>query len=286
MKLMVLLFILFMCIGCAYGGNNTIDIPNPQMLEDIGLNTTIALESGDSNITFSNNMTGYCIEYREHSANVNDTFYIANTSKTVNKNDGSDVSNYLKTFFIKFHNDTLQNNLTHRGEPVSQSIFNQHIIWHFTNNFTSPVTVNSSWLIDGIVKESLRGMLSDDGYYDYDNGTRAHYHFATLLASYEEYQNFFGYRIHFTGIPDNNTTDNINETINETNTTDNNITNNQTSIDNNATLDLNMQENNDAYTSNGNKHIGLTVHKTGNSIMILLMIAVFCMGALVGKRWW
>ena len=112
-KLIMMLFILFMCIGSVYGGNNTTDVLNPKMLEDNDLNTTIALESGDSNISFSNNMTGYCIEYREHSANANDVFYITNTSKTLNKNDGSDVSNYLKTFFIKFHNNTIKNNLTY-----------------------------------------------------------------------------------------------------------------------------------------------------------------------------
>ena len=288
MKLMILLFILFMCIGCAYGGNNTTDISNPQMIENIGLNTTIALESGDSNITFSNNMTGYCIEYREHSANANDTFYITNTSKTINKNDGSDVSNYLKTFFIKFYNHTLQNNLTHRGEPVSQSVFNQHIIWHFTNNFTSPVTVNSSWLIDGVIKESLKEKLSDDGYYDYDNDTRAYYSFATLLASYEEYQNFFAYNIYFTSIPcdhNNNTTDNINETINKTNTTNSNTTDNQTNINNTTTLNLNMQENNNTCTLNNDKYIDLVKHKTGNNIIILIIIiiCILCISALTRK---
>lgn len=265
MKLMIILFVLFMCIGVVYGGNNTTDVPNPKILEDVGLNTTIALESGDSNITFSNNMTGYCIEYREHSANTNDVFYITNTSKTINKNDGSDVGNYLKTFFIKFHNHTLQNNLTYRGEPVSQTIFNQHIIWHFTNNFTSPVTSNSSWLIDEIIKESLKEKLDDNGYYDYDNGTRAYYSFATLLASYEEYQNFFAYNIHFTDIPCNNTTDNVNETISV-----NKTINNTMDINDNAIFDI--QEYNNTYK---NEDIDLAKYKTGNNIMILFIILIF-----------
>lgn len=270
MKLMVLLFILLMCIGGVYGGNNTTDVVNPKILEDMEYNTTIALESGDSNITFSNNMTGYCIEYREHSASANDVFYIADTSKTINKNDGSDVGNYLKTFFIKFHNYTLQNNLTYRGEPVSQSIFNQHIIWHFTNNFTSPVTRNSSWLIDEIIKESLKEKLSDNGYYDYENGTRAYYSFATLLASYEEYQNFFAYNIHFTDIPQDN------DTVNETNTT--NI-NNQTNVNDNTILDI--QENNYGYTLN--EDIGLEKYKTGNNVMILFIILI-CVIILTRNR--
>lgn len=263
----MVLFVLFICIGTVYGGNNTTDIPNPQMTEDIGLNTTIALESGDSNITFSNNMTGYCIEYREHSTSKNDVFYIANTSKTVNKNDGSDVGNYLKIFFIKFYNNTIQNNLTHRGEPVSQSIFNQHIIWHFTNNFTSPVTTNSSWLIDEIVKESLRENLSDNGYYDYENGTRVYYSFATLLASYEEYQNFFAYNIYFTDIPN---TDDINNTINETD----NIINETNNTINETTeiIDLNTYE-----------YIGLERYKTGNSIIILFIILI-CVIILTRNR--
>lgn len=251
----MVLFVLFMCIGNVYGGNNTTDVPNPQMIEDIGLNTTIALESGDSNITFSNNMTGYCIEYREHSASANDVFYIANTSKTVNKNDGSDVGNYLKTFFIKFHNHTIQNNLTY---PVNQSVFNQHIIWYFTNNFTSPVTTNSSWLIDEIIKESLREKLSDNGYYDYENGTRAYYSFATLLASYEEYQNFFAYNIYFTSIP---TIDNINGTNDTINETDD-IINETTGM-----IDLNV--------NNTYECIGLEKYKTGNNIMILFIIFIF-----------
>lgn len=264
MKLIIMLFILFMCIGTVYGGNNTTDVVNPKMLEDMEYNTTIALESGDSNISFSNNMTGYCIEYREHSANANDVFYIADTSKTINKNDGSDVGNYLKTFFIKFHNHTVKNNLIYCGEPVSQSVFNQHIIWHFTNNFTSPVTTNSSWLIDEIIKESLREKLSDNGYYDYENGTRAYYSFATLLASYEEYQNFFAYNIHFTDIPYDNT-------INETNTT--NI-DNQTNVNDNMIL----QEYDNTY-----EYIGLEKYKTGNNIMILFLILV-CVIILTRNR--
>lgn len=266
-KIMIILFVLFMCIGSVYGGNNTTDIPNPKILEDNDFNTTIALESGDSNITFSNNMTGYCIEYREHSASANDVFYIANTSKTINKNDGSDVSNYLKTFFIKFHNQTIQNNLTY---PVNQSVFNQHIIWHFTNNFTSPITTDSSWLINAIIKESLKEKLGDNGYYDYDNGTRVYYSFATLLASYEEYQNFFAYNIYFTNIPNNN----------ETNTTNNDI-NNQTNINNTVTVDLNVKEDNNTYVKN--KHMDLTKYKTGNSIMILLVI-LMCLYVLMIKN--
>lgn len=266
-KIIMMLFILFMCIGTVCGGNNTTDIPNPKIFEDNDLNTTIALESGDSNITFSNNMTGYCIEYREHSASANDVFYIANTSKTVNKNDGSEVGNYLKTFFIKFHNYTLQNNLTHRGEPVSQTVFNQHIIWHFTNNFTSPVTTNSSWLIDEIIKESLKERLSDNGYYDYENGTRAYYSFATLLASYEEYQNFFAYNIHFIDIP----YEQYNNTINETNTT--NI-DNQMNVNDNVIL----QEYNNTY-----EYIGLEKYKTGNNVIILFIILI-CVIILTRNR--
>lgn len=276
-KIMMILFVLFMCIGSVYGGNNTTDIPNPKMLEYNDFNTTIALESGDSNITFSNNMTGYCIEYREHSASANDVFYITNTSKTINKNDGSDVSNYLKTFFIKFHNQTVQNNLTY---PVNQSVFNQHIIWYFTNNFTSPITTNSSWLIDTIIEESLREKLDDNGYYDYDNDTRAYYSFATLLASYEEYQNFFAYNIYFTDIPNNNITDDINNnTINET---DNiiNETNNTINENNDIeTIDLDIKEN----TYVKNKHMGLEKYKTGNSIMVLLVILI-CLCILMIKN--
>ena len=102
--------------------------------------------------------------------------------------------------------------------------------------------------------------MTDSGYYDYENGTRAYYRFATLLASYKEYQNFFTYDIYFTNIP---TINDINNTINET---DNIINENN----NDTIFDLNT---NNTYVKN--EHIGLEKYKTGNNIMVLFIILIF-----------
>ena len=150
------------------------------------------------------------------------------------------------------------------------------------------ITKENQWLIDAIIEESKKEKIGDDGHYDYDNGTRAYYSFATLLASYEEYQNFFAYNIYFTSIPcdyNNNTTDNINETINKINTTNNNTIDNQANNNNTATFDLNIQESNNTYTLNKDRHIDLVKHKTGNNIIILIIIiiCVLCIGTLARK---
>lgn len=286
-KIFLILIILFVSIGAVYAGNNTTDVTTPHITpqnDDI-YETAIALESGDSNITFSNNMTGYCVEYREHSATQNDTFYVTNTSKIVNKNNGSEVGNYLKTFFIKFHNDTLHNNLSHNGQPIDQTIFNQHIIWYFTNDFSSPITKNSTLLLENIKNEANNEFLGDNGYYDYDNGTRVFYQFRTLLASYDEYQNYFGYMLYFTQIPteDNNTINDFNNTSNQTDTNIENITYNETIIQNNEIIDIIPMKSNHTYTSNNINTNNLTHYTTGNNIIILL-IALGCLLALVCIR--
>lgn len=272
---LTIILILFITINVTYGGNNTTNLTTqPKTIGYEDYDTVVALEDGDSNVSFSNNLTGYCIEYREHSAKENDTFYVTNTNETINKKTGESVGNYLKTFFVKFHNNTLTNNLSYNGKDVEQSIFNQHIIWHFTDDFTSPVTKDSESLINRIIYESDNEVLGDEGFYDYGNGTLAYYRFCTLIASYENHQNFFAYDIIFTEkpiIPSDDTINNINETINETDTNINNTLNDEGLIEENKTILLDGNKTNNTYTLNKSKPINLEKYKTGNKITLLLI---------------
>lgn len=266
---------MFVSVSTVYAGNNTTtDTIQPKIIGYDDYDTVVALEDGDSNVSFSNNLTGYCIEYREHSAKENDTFYVTSTNETINKKTGESVGNYLKTFFVKFHNNTLTNNLSYNGKDVEQSIFNQHIIWHFTDDFTSPVTKDSESLINGIIYESDNELLSDEGFYDYGDGTLAFYRFCTLIASYENHQNFFAYDIIFMEkppTPTNDTTNNINNTVNETDIQDNNTYNDELSNGEKTTLTIINNEKNNTYTLNKTKPINLEKYKTGNNITLLLI---------------
>ena len=122
MKKLLLLFLILLTISAVSAGNNTTDIPNPtHHIENT--DTVIALESGDSNISFSDDYRGYCIEWGEHSAEAGERFYIADASNAINKQTHDDVSNYLKVFFTYFYD-----------ESQKDVIATQHMIWKFTDN--------------------------------------------------------------------------------------------------------------------------------------------------------
>ena len=186
-KMIIFIILLTLLIGAAYAGNNTTEVEYDPHAIEYSDNISYALESGDSNISFSNGYHGYCAEYREKSAEKDDEFYIVDTSYIRNDNTGQDMSNYIKVFFTYYYENTQSNNLTHRGEPVDQVIYNQHIIWYFTNNFTSPVTDNSTELLNNIINTAQKIRIPDNGVLRINDTTEMRYSFIGLLSFFERH---------------------------------------------------------------------------------------------------
>ena len=111
-KLIILLIIFAIAsLSAVSAGNNTTVVDNPIVVVEDGP-TVEALESGDSNISFSDGYKGYCIEWGEHSAEAGNKFYIH-----------EDVDNNIKVFFTYFYK-----------ESQKDTIATQHMIWKFTDN--------------------------------------------------------------------------------------------------------------------------------------------------------
>lgn len=268
-KMIIFIILLTLLIGAAYAGNNTTEIEHDPHTIEYSNNTSYALEPGDSNISFSNGYHGYCAEYREKSAEKNDEFYVTNTSYIKNNNTNQDVSNYIKVFFTYYYENTQSNNLTHRGEPVDQVIYNQHIIWYFTNNFTSPVTDNSTELLNNIINTAQKIRVPDNGILKVNDTTEMHYSFIGLISFFERHQNYFGYNITFENIT--NHTNNITE--NNTPYGNDTITN-KTDHTSHQIIDKEIK----STQISKPKHVHIN-NETGNPI-IILFIALFAIGIM------
>lgn len=237
-----------------------------------------ATESGNFNITFSNDYNGYCLEYGEHDATTGDKFIVANsTDYEINKS----VSNCLKTFFVDFYD-----------EAMKDKIVTQHTIWHFTDGF-------DGWRLNYTMIQQIKDIsavknISDMGKVKYNATHDMHYSFLTLVSPYEHHQNFFAYKIWFKEIDDccciNNTTNNYFYNItNVTNiihnitniyynyTTINNITNNNyTTIINNitnnnyTTIVNNITNINNNYTTINNNYTTIINNITNNNHTIII----------------
>lgn len=195
MKKLLLLFLIFLTLSAVSAGNNTTDIPNPtHHIENT--DTVIALEDGDSNISFSDGYKGYCIEWGEHSATAGEKFYVHNN-----------VDNNIKTFFVYFYK-----------ESQKDVIATQHMIWKFTDN--KQFSRFNQTLYDQIIAKSSTTQVPNDGTLKIDNQTEMVFNFRNFVAQYEEYQNYFAYKIYFRNITNDNTT-HLNETTinNSTNIT-------------------------------------------------------------------
>ena len=185
LKALILLAILVMAVSPVIAGNNTTPVDNPtQYISDEPM--TEALESGDSNISFSDGYNGYCIEWGEHSAEKGDKFYIHD----------SDVDNNIKTFFVYFYE-----------ESQRDVIATQHMIWKFTDN--KQFSRFNQTLYDKIVEKAKTVQVPNDGTLKINNTTEMVYSFRNFISNINEYQNYFGYKIYFRNItPETNLTAN------------------------------------------------------------------------------
>lgn len=280
-KSIIFIILLILFINMAYAGNNTSETQYHTYSIEYSDSITHTLEGGDSNIEFANGYRGYCVEYREKSAEKDDKFYVTNTSHITNKNNNQDVSNHIKTFFTYFYNNTQSNNLTHKGNPIDQTIYNQHIIWYFTNDFSSPITDNSTELLNNIIKKSNTMKIPDDGVLKIDNKTEMSYSFRGLLSFFEEHQNYFGYNISFRNVSDNTSTDS---------SIDKNDTN--ISEEKKNTTDLDSEQNNETRQQKQHIHdhsssmniLSLNNLKTGNPLFALLIVLLISAAIMIYKE--
>lgn len=280
-KSIIFIILLILFINIVYAGNNTSETEYHTYSIEYSDNITHTLEGGDSNIEFANGYRGYCVEYREKSAEKNDKFYVTNTSHITNKNSNQDVSNHIKTFFTYFYNNTQSNNLTHNGKPVDQIIYNQHIIWYFTNDFSSPITDNSTELLNNIIKKSNTIKIPDDGILKIDNKTEMSYSFRGLLSFFEEHQNYFGYNISFRNVSDNISTD---SNIDKNNTNISEEKQNATDLDNEQDNKTTQQKQRTHDHSSSINILSLNNLKTGNPLIALLIVLLTSAAIMIYKE--
>lgn len=244
LKALILLAILVMAVSPVIAGNNTTPVDNPtQYISDDPM--TEALESGDSNISFSDGYNGYCIEWGEHSAEKGDKFYIHD----------SDVDNNIKTFFVYFYE-----------ESQRDVIATQHMIWKFTDN--KQFSRFNQTLYDKIVEKAKTVQVPNDGTLKINNTTEMVYSFRNFISNINEYQNYFGYRIYFRNItPETNLT--ANSTTTNTSTPN---PSNQTEVKANTTQNATYNKEEIAKIK--------SAHNTGNPLVIL----VLSLAVIVFKR--
>ena len=185
-KLLIILAILIIAVTPVMAGNNTTVVDNPtQYISDEPM--TEALESGDSNISFTDGYKGYCIEWGEHSAEKGDRFYV---------HDG-DIDNNIKTFFVYFYE-----------ESQRDVIATQHMIWKFTDD--KQFSRFNQTLYEKITEKAKTVQVPNDGVLKINNTTEMVYSFRNFISNINEYQNYFGYKIFFQNItPENNLNENL-----------------------------------------------------------------------------
>lgn len=255
-------------------------------------------ENGHVNIRFDDDYNGYCINYGSHEAAAGDTFTVKNTSYAVNRYSGEDVGNCLKVYFVDYYENAMKDD-----------IVTQHTIWHFTDDF-------NGWrldydLIENIKNTALTKTIPDHGAVrQINNTTEAVFDFEVLSSGRSDYQNFFGYKITYRDITnddksnlentslDNSSANNLsneNLTVQESNSTnesgesksDNltyeNESDQMTNASGNGLAKLNQTEDkkNSTGKDNHEESMRLSKHTTGKrSIGILLLLILLTVMAI------
>ena len=269
--------------------------------------TVKSKENGHFNITFDDGYNGYCINYGDHEAKVNDEFEVKDTTSAINNKNGESIGHYLKTFFVEFHDIAVKN-----------KIDTQKIIWAFSDDFDF-----NKVLVQQIKDASVNLTIPDQGAIKIINETtEAIFDFEVLGTSKNNHQNFFGYKITYRDIPvkvENNTTQKQENTtipqqnITENKTTENttipqqNITENKTTentqniTENKTTENTTISEENETENTTAlicknqtkdledntkseikNNQVNLLKHTTGAELAVVILTLIFGF-VLVGK---
>lgn len=236
-----------------------------------------ASEDGHYNISFDDGYNGYCINYGDHEASEGHNFTVQDTTEAINRNSNECVGNELKTFFVEYHDIALKD-----------EIITQHIIWHFSDDFTS-------WRVDPNLLEAIKNIsrqriIPDHGAVkQINNTTEAVFNFEVLQSHNPGHQNFFAYKITYRDILkiienetniNNSTLKNetqYNSTDLENKTTENttipeNPTNNSIQITKNITKETEQKI--EPKKSNYERH-NLMKHQTGYNYIPAIIILLF-----------
>lgn len=216
-------------------------------------NTTItAIESGDSNISFKDGYKGYCAEWGEHSAEEGQKFYVQDSSKINN-------SNYLKTMFLFFYNQT------------QKDIYaTQHMVWKFTDEKQFS-RFNQSWY-NQIIDVGNKYVIPDSGKIPINQTHYFSFDFKAFTPFIDEYQNFFAYQFLIKQIINNSTIQISNSTINNSSVLLPNYQNNNGYIQYDGVYNIDSIKDVDIPTSNTT----LNAKKTGIWILgcIIIMLTI------------
>ena len=229
-------------------------------------------ENGHFNITFEDGYNGYCINYGDQEAKINDEFEVKDTTAAINNKNGESIGHYLKTFFVEFH-----------GIAVKNKYDTQKIIWAFSDNFDF-----NKALVQQIKDISVNLTIPDHGAIKKINETtEALFDFEVLGTDKNNHQNFFGY------IPQENITENKtqeNTTIPQENITENKTQENTTIFEENETENAtalifknqtkDLEDNNKSKIEN--KPVSLLKHATGTELALVILTLIFGF-ILVGK---
>ena len=236
-------------------------------------------EDGHFNITFEDGYNGYCINYGDHEAKVNDEFEVKDTDSAINNKNGESIGHYLKTFFVEFHDIAVKNKYD-----------TQKIIWAFSDNFDF-----NKDLVQQIKDISVNLTIPDHGAIKKINETtEALFDFEVLGTDKNNHQNFFGYKITYRNIPveaENNTTEKQeNTTIPQENKTENKTQENTTIFEENETENAtalifknqtkDLEDNTKSKIEN--KSVSLLKHATGTELALVILTLIFGF-ILVGK---
>lgn len=201
---------IFSCLTCVSAQNETeiISATNEEEIESRIEEEVKSTENGHFNITFDDGYSGYCINYGDHEATIGDTFNVKDTSHAINNNNGKEVGNYIKIYFVDYYEHAMKD-----------EIVTQHTIWHFTDDF-------NGWrlnydIIDNVKNTALTKTIPDSGAVkQINNTTEAVFYFEVLSSGISGHQNFFGYKIIYRDIGRSS----------ETNDTENSTLDNSTSV--------------------------------------------------------
>lgn len=244
-------------LSTVYAGNNTTTIDTPTAHIEQG-ETVIAIESGDSNISFSDGYKGYCAEWGEHSAERGDKFYIHDK-----------VDNNIKVFFTYFYEDAQKD-----------TIATQHMIWKFTDG--KEFSKFNKTLYNQIITKAATVQVPNQGTIKIDNNTEMVFSFKMFISEFEEYQNYFGYKIFFRNISDNSSIQINNSMINNSNSYLDKYQNNESIIAEYDIIIINDNVNSQASTSDYKKIVKFpNQHITGDSIRLLIAAMIIIIGSYV-----
>ncbi len=161
---------------------------------------TTALGNGFTNVIFSNEYRGFCLDRYKSGAYIGDVFTPTDTSKATNNINNGDISQKLKIFFTQCFDDlfvydgisnySLKDNVG--GTPTDSLI--QQIIYHFVGE------QDYIWGMQKTLVERVNSYtgteIPDNGYIlTLSSGDTVTFYFLVMQSNKDNQQDFFAYKI-------------------------------------------------------------------------------------------